>query len=86
MKVACRRGGLRVKAYRTESEGREAHNMKRVGLYAVGTGVLVSVGLLSAAQAFAGDNDGATQCSLKTLKRRYLFASGQGMAFPQRLG
>ena len=59
--------------------------MKRVGLWAVGIGVLVSAGFLTAAQGFAGDNDGATQCSLKTLKGRYLFAA-PGTAFPPAFG
>jgi hypothetical protein len=59
--------------------------MKRVGLWAVGIGVLVSVGLLSVAQGYAGDNDGATKCSLKTLKGRYLFTSS-GTIFPPTLG
>jgi hypothetical protein len=59
--------------------------MKRVGLWAIGIGVLASVGLLSVAQGYAGDHDGATQCSLKTLKGRYLFA-GSGAAFPQAFG
>src|ERR1700730_5972439 len=47
--------------------------MKRVGLRAVGIGVLASVGLLTVAQGFADDNDGATKCTVKTLKGRYLF-------------
>jgi hypothetical protein len=59
--------------------------MKRVGRCAVGIGVLASVGLLTAAQGYAGDNDGATQCSLKTLKGRYLFA-GSGTLFPPAFG
>src|ERR1700724_3489350 len=73
MKVAGKRGDLRTKAYRTESEGREANIMKRVGLWAVGIGVLASVGLLTVTQGYAGDNDGATKCTVKTLKGRYLF-------------
>jgi hypothetical protein len=59
--------------------------MKRVGLCAVGIGVLVSVGLLSVAQGYAGDNDGATKCSLKTLNGRYLLA-GTGTLFPPAFG
>jgi hypothetical protein len=59
--------------------------MKRVGLCAVGIGVLVSVGLLSVAQGYAGDNDSATPCSLKTLKGRYLFAAA-GTALPPAFG
>jgi hypothetical protein len=59
--------------------------MKRVGLWAVGIGVLVSVGLLSVGQGHADDNDGATKCSLKTLKGRYLFAT-TGTALPPAFG
>jgi hypothetical protein len=59
--------------------------MKRVGLWAIGIGVLASMGLLFVAQGYAGDDDGATQCSLKTLKGRYLFA-GSGVAFPPAFG
>jgi hypothetical protein len=59
--------------------------MKRVGLWAVGIGVLASVGLLSVAPGYAGDNDGATQCSLKTLKGRYLFGA-PGTLFPPAFG
>jgi hypothetical protein len=85
MKVACKRGDLRTKAYRTESEGREANIMKRVGLWAVGIGVLASVGLLTVAQGFADENDRATRCTLATLKGRYLFA-GTGTLFPPAFG
>ena len=60
--------------------------MKRVGLWAIGIGVLASVGLLSVAQGHADDNDGATKCSLKTLKGRYLFGGGSGMLFPPAFG
>jgi hypothetical protein len=60
--------------------------MKRVGLWAVGIGVLVSVGLLSVPPGYAGDNDGATQCSLKTLKGRYLFGGGSATLFPPAFG
>jgi len=59
--------------------------MKRVGLWAVGIGVLASVGLLSVTQGYADDNDGATKCSLKTLKGRYLFG-GTGTLFPPAFG
>jgi hypothetical protein len=59
--------------------------MKRVGLCAVGIGVLVSVGLLSVAQGYAGDNDGATKCTVKTLKGRYLFAAPATL-FPPAFG
>jgi hypothetical protein len=59
--------------------------MKRVGLWAVGIGVLVSVGFFTAAQAFADDNDGATKCTVKTLKGRYLFAAPATL-FPPAFG
>jgi hypothetical protein len=59
--------------------------MKRVGLCAVGIGVLVSVGLLSVAQGFADENDRATKCTLATLKGRYLFG-GPGTLFPPAFG
>jgi hypothetical protein len=59
-------------------------SMKRVGLWAIGIGVLASVGLLTVAPGFA-DNNGATKCSLKTLKGRYLFTSS-GTIFPPTLG
>jgi hypothetical protein len=45
--------------------------MKRVGLWAVGIGVLASVGPLTVAQGFAGENDGAPKCTLATLKGRH---------------
>ncbi len=85
MKVACKRGDLRTKAYRTESEGRETNIMKRIGLWAVGIGVLAGVGLLTAAQGFADGNDGATKCTLATLKGRYLFAAPATL-FPPAFG
>jgi hypothetical protein len=47
--------------------------LKRAGLWAIGIGVLASVGLVSVEQAFAGD--GAPKCSVATLKGRYLFAA-----------
>ena len=59
--------------------------MKRVGLWAVGIGVLASVGLLTVAQGFADENDRATKCTLATLKGRYLFA-GTGTLFPPAFG
>ena len=50
MKSACQRGDLPTKAYGAESEGREANIMKRIGLWALGIGVLASVGLLTVEQ------------------------------------
>ena len=54
--------------------------MKRIGLLAVGIGVLATAGLVSVEQAFAGD--GAPKCSVATLKGRYLF-SAPGIIFPE---
>ena len=59
--------------------------MKRVGLWAVGIGVLVSVELITVAQGYAGGNDGAPKCTLATLKGRYLFAAPATL-FPPAFG
>jgi hypothetical protein len=59
--------------------------MKRVGKWALGIGVLASVGLLSVAQGYAGGNDGVPKCTLATLKGRYLFAAS-GVGFPPAFG
>ena len=50
-------------------------NMKHIGLRAIGTGVLLSVGLLTVEQGYADEREHATTCSLATLKGRYLFAA-----------
>jgi hypothetical protein len=55
--------------------------MRRIGLWALGIGVLVSVGPLAVERGYAGDNDGTTKCSNATLKGRYLFA-GSATLFP----
>jgi hypothetical protein len=60
--------------------------MKRVGKWALGIGVLASVGLLSVAQGYAGASDGAPKCTLATLKGRYLFGGGSGTLFPPAFG
>ena len=60
--------------------------MKHVGLWAVGIGVLASVGLLTVTQGYAGDDDGATKCTVKTLKGRYLFGGGSATLFPPAFG
>jgi hypothetical protein len=82
-KAPYKQGDLRTKADHTEFEGREGSNMKRVGLWAVGIGVLVSGGLITVAHA--GANDGAPKCTLATLKGRYLFAAPTTL-FPPALG
>jgi hypothetical protein len=85
MKPACTRGHLPTKAYRAESEGREANIMKRAALWVVGIAVLVSVGLLTVEQGFAIEKDGAPKCTLSTLKGRYLF-SAPAVVFPPAFG
>jgi hypothetical protein len=57
--------------------------MKRAGRWAIGIGVLVSVGPLAVEQGYAGDHEG--KCTLATLKGQYLFA-GSGMLFPPAFG
>jgi hypothetical protein len=47
--------------------------MKRVGLWAIGIGALVSVGPLALERGYAADND--RKCTLATLKGRYLFTA-----------
>ena len=57
--------------------------MTRAGLWAIGIGVLVSVGPLAVEQGYAGDHEG--KCTLATLKGQYLFA-GSAMLFPPAFG
>jgi len=83
MKPACKRGELPTEACTAESEGREASMMKRVGLWAVGIGVLAGLGLLTAEQGFS--DDGGPKCTPATLKGRYLFAAA-GNLFPPAFG
>jgi hypothetical protein len=54
--------------------------MKRIGIWAAAIATLASVGLLTAEQGFAVENDGSPKCSVATLKGRYLFAA-QGWVF-----
>jgi len=51
--------------------------MKRLSLWALGIAALLSVGLLTVEQ---GDADGATGCTLATLKGQYLFAGSGTLA------
>jgi hypothetical protein len=61
-------------------------NMKRIGLWVIGTGVLLSVGLLTVGQGHADDaKDDAKGCPLATLKGQYLFSSSS-MLFPPAFG
>ena len=59
--------------------------MRRIGLWALGIGALVSVGPFAVKQGYAGDNDGTTKCTTATLKGRYLFA-GTGTILPPAFG
>ena len=48
--------------------------LKRMGLWAIGAGVLIGVGLLTAGRGYADDTtDRTTKCTLATLKGQYLF-------------
>jgi hypothetical protein len=60
-------------------------NMKRRGLWVVGIGVLISVGLLSVKQGYTEGKEHATKCALDTLKGRYLYAL-TGTLFPPAAG
>ena len=59
--------------------------MKRVGLWAIGIGVFLSVGPLTVERGYADENDGAKKCTLATLEGRYLFAL-TGTLFPPAAG
>jgi hypothetical protein len=60
--------------------------MKRVGLWAaIGIGICITVGLLTAEPGYAGEKDHEPTCTLKTLKGRYLFAS-PGTLLPPAFG
>jgi hypothetical protein len=49
--------------------------MRRLGLWAIGVGVLASAGLLTAQQAHSWDQSGPTSCSNATLKGLYMYAN-----------
>jgi hypothetical protein len=50
--------------------------MKHIGLWAaMGIGLVITVGLITAEQGYAEDNRHAPTCTLATLKGRYLFAT-----------
>ena len=57
--------------------------MTRVGRWVIGTGVLLSVGLLSVGQGYADDD--AKGCTLATLNGQYLFAAPATL-FPPAFG
>jgi hypothetical protein len=49
--------------------------MKRVVIWAIGIGLVVTVGLLTLEQGYAKEEDDGPTCTLKTLKGRYLFGN-----------
>jgi hypothetical protein len=55
--------------------------MKRIGLWATGIGVLISVGLFTVEHGYTEEKEHAKTCTLATLKGTYLFASNS-TAFP----
>ena len=62
--------------------------MKRVGLWTIGIGLVVTVGLLTAEQGYAGEKgekEHTPTCTLATLKGRYLFAT-YGTILPPAFG
>ena len=59
--------------------------MARVGLWATGIGVLISVGLSTVEQGYTEEKEHATTCSLTTVKGRYLFVVN-GTYFPPAAG
>ena len=48
--------------------------MKRVGLWTMGIGLFIIVGLITVNQGYAEQGDDGPTCTLKTLKGRYLFS------------
>ena len=59
--------------------------MKRVGLWAIGIGVLASAGLFAMERGYAGDDDHPTRCTLATLDGQYLFGAPTTL-FPPAFG
>jgi len=55
--------------------------LKRIGLWSIATGVLISVGLLTVEQGYAAEK----KCTLETLKGQYLVAA-TGTLFPPAFG
>ena len=55
--------------------------MKLAGLWTIGIGAIVSVGLFAGEQAYAGENDHSVKCTQETLKGQYLVAAS-GMLIP----
>ena len=59
--------------------------MQRVGVWAVGIGLVVALAFLVVGQGYAKDKDPKGICRLATLKGRYLFASS-GTILPPAFG
>ena len=55
--------------------------MQRVGVWTIGIGLVVAVGLLTVKQGYAEEKEHEPTCTLKTLTGRYLFA-GSGTILP----
>ena len=49
--------------------------MKRVGLWMIGIGLFITVGLITVKQGYAEEEEHAPTCTKATLKGRYLFAA-----------
>ena len=49
--------------------------MKRVSLWMIGLGLVITVGLLAVKHGYAGEKDDTPTCTLKTLKGTYQFAT-----------
>ena len=60
-------------------------NTKHIGLWAMGMGALISVGILTLEQGYTEEKEHATKCTLATLKGRYLFVVN-GTYFPPAAG
>jgi hypothetical protein len=59
--------------------------MKRVGQWAIGIGLFVTMGFLTIEPGYAKDTDDSPRCTLATLKGQYLFV-GSGILFPPAFG
>jgi hypothetical protein len=59
--------------------------MKRIGLWAIGIGLMGCVGISTVELGYADEKEPAKTCSLATVKGRYLFATS-GTLFPPAAG
>jgi len=59
--------------------------MQRVGVWALGLGLVITVGLITMKQGYTEEKDQTPTCTLKTLKGRYLFALN-GTLLPPAFG